>query len=121
MDGSEIISNHSILATDVWSMINNGRSPQLIDVRRRELFDATTGIIPGSVWRDMATLPTWIGHLDPQRPVIVVCAHGHERSQGTTERLREAGLSACFLEGGYEAWDNANLPFEAKAQRRAAP
>lgn len=42
--------------------------------------------------------------------VVVICAEGHRRSQGVAALLRNAGVSAEYLEGGQAAWAAAGLP-----------
>ncbi len=42
--------------------------------------------------------------LELARPIIVYCERGHELSRGVAKLLRNRGLPARFLEGGFEAW-----------------
>jgi len=35
----------------LWTMMATPRAPQIVDVRRREIYEAVAGLIPGSVWR----------------------------------------------------------------------
>ena len=50
------------------------------------------------------------------RPIVVACKAGHEMSQTAVAQLRADGFDARVLEGGYEAWAQAGLPFVAKAE-----
>ena len=43
-------------------------------------------------------------HLDPQRPVAVICGHGNSSKQ-TTAFLRERGYDAYSVMGGMAAWE----------------
>ena len=47
-----LASNFSISPNDLWNLIGSGRAPRIIDVRRRDVYGAAEGVIPGSVWRD---------------------------------------------------------------------
>jgi rhodanese-related sulfurtransferase len=79
----------------------------LLDVRRRPAFEAEPGLIPGAVWRDPEQVDRWAALMNPDRPVVVYCVHGHEVSQGVVDRLRDLALEALLLEGGIEAWKAA--------------
>lgn len=95
----------------------------LIDTRcieqRRE-----TGIIPGSVhvplsvlyWRlDPASGSEDPSLADPERQVILVCAHGYSSSIAAAT-LRDLGFArASDIAGGFEAWQAAGLAIEAVA------
>ena len=95
----------------------------LIDTRcteqRRE-----TGTIPGSVhvplsvlyWRlDPASGYEDRSLADPDRQVILFCAHGYSSSIAAAT-LRDLGFArASDIEGGFEAWQVAGLPIEAAA------
>jgi rhodanese-related sulfurtransferase len=81
-----------------------------------------TGIIPGSVhvplsvlyWRlDPASGSEDPSLADPERQVILVCAHGYSSSIAAAT-LRDLGFTrASDIDGGFEAWQAAGLPVEA--------
>jgi rhodanese-related sulfurtransferase len=93
----------------------------LIDTRcaeqRRE-----SGVIPGSVhvplsvlyWRlDPASGSDDPALADPDRQIILVCAHGYSSSVAAAT-LRDLGFGrASDLDGGFEAWQAAGMPIEA--------
>ncbi len=93
----------------------------LIDTRcaeqRRE-----TGVIPGSIhvplsvlyWRlDPASGFDDPRLADPDRQVILVCAHGYSSSLAAAT-LQDLGFArATDIDGGFEAWQAAGLPLEA--------
>lgn len=93
----------------------------LVDTRcaeqRRE-----TGVIPGSIhvplsvlyWRfDSSSGFNDPRLADPERQVILVCAHGYSSSLAAAT-LQDLGFSrATDVEGGFEAWQGAGLPVEA--------
>jgi rhodanese-related sulfurtransferase len=111
-----------ISPTDVWSRIGTADAPRILDVRRREAYEAAAGVIPGSVWADPATHRDSIQMLDRTRPVVVACKGGHELSQMVAAALRQQGVAASVLAGGYAGWSEAGLPLIDKAARdRFAP
>ena len=81
-----------------------------------------TGVIPGSIhvplsvlfWRlDPASGFEDQRLADPERQVILVCAHGYSSSLAAAT-LQELGFSrATDIDGGFEAWQAAGLPIEA--------
>ena len=114
--------SYSISPKDLWNAIATQTAPQIIDVRRREAFDQSPHLLPGAIWQDAGSVQQWKNDLDPTRPLIVACKAGHEMSQTTVAQLRVDGIDAQVLEGGYEGWTKAGLPFVAKAElERIAP
>lgn len=100
----------SISPTELWHQIGTADAPQLIDVRRRDIYESTPGLLPASVWQEPTELPRWIATLDRTRPIVVACKAGKELSQFITAELRGAGYQASMLEGGSFAWSDAGLP-----------
>jgi superoxide dismutase, Fe-Mn family len=86
-----------------------GQAP-LIDVRRAGVFEQARTMIQGACWRDPASITSWAGELPAGQAVVVYCVHGHEVSRAVALRLRAAGKSAHFLQGGIEAWQAAGKP-----------
>jgi rhodanese-related sulfurtransferase len=82
----------------------------IVDVRRRELLETSGRMIAGACWRDMKEVAAWAPRLSSERPVLVYCAHGHERGQGVAAALRGLGIAASYLEGGFAAWEGAGAP-----------
>jgi rhodanese-related sulfurtransferase len=95
-------------------LIGTPRCPVILDVRREALRASDPRLLPGG--RNLAEAdlsPTALERLAAElsgRPVVVVCAEGHGRSQGTAAWLRHLGLGAEYLEGGQAAWRAAGLP-----------
>ena len=78
--------------------------PVIIDVRPDIAYAASEGAIPGAIRRDPDAVASWGLELELARPMVVYCVHGHEVSQGVAKLLRDRGLPAHYLEGGFEAW-----------------
>lgn len=87
-----------------------GRSFTLIDVRRAEVRAADGAEIPGAQWRDPTLLLAWKDAVPRDRPAVLVCAHGHEISQGAAATLRAMGVDARHLIDGFAVWKAASQP-----------
>ncbi|NJD28321.1 MAG: hypothetical protein FIA92_08490 [Chloroflexi bacterium] len=92
----------------------------LVDTRCEDLREAD-GVVPGSVHVPLSVLYWRLdpssGHDDPalsdlDRQVILLCAHGYSSSLAAAT-LRALGFEqATDVIGGFEAWRDANLPFD---------
>jgi rhodanese-related sulfurtransferase len=91
-------------------LIGTADAPRLFDVRRRDIYESTPGLLPASEWHDPAEFARWGQTLDRQRPIAVACKAGKELSQFITAELRATGYDAAMLEGGYAGWSEAGLP-----------
>lgn len=110
MFASYFVSPH-----ELWSRIGTADAPIILDVCRRPIHDALPGLIPTSMWRQPEAHTEWVPHVDGSRPLVIACRHGHQLSQMVAANLRERGIAAQVLEGGYQAWGEAGLPLVAKA------
>lgn len=104
-------------STASWAMgpdelLQSGTATR-IDVRRKGAFEAGKDIITGAQWRDPERVEDWARELSAKE-VVVYCVHGHEVSQSTAARLRDAGIAARYLTGGIEAWRSAGRPTQPK-------
>lgn len=86
--------------------------PVVVDVRRAAAFERDPVRIPGSIRRLPEAVATWVQDIEPWRPVVVYCVHGHEVSQNAASALHAAGLDARFLIDGLEGWKAARLAVE---------
>ncbi len=84
-----------------------GRAFTLIDVRRAGVRQADGEDLPGAQWRDPEQLFAWKDEVPRDRPVVILCAHGHELSQGAAATLRAMGLDARHLIDGFSGWKKA--------------
>jgi rhodanese-related sulfurtransferase len=106
---------------ELWSRIGTADAPTILDVRRREIYDAAPGLVPTATWREPESYAQWAPALSEKR-IVLVCRYGHNLSQMIAADLRQRGIPAQVLEGGYQAWGEAGLPLTAKAAlERFAP
>jgi rhodanese-related sulfurtransferase len=85
------------------------KCPILVDVRTDEDFEADPRLIPSAVRFPAMEVAEWATRLSGSN-AIVICQKGLKLSHGTAAYLRHEGVSAETLEGGFEAWRQANLP-----------
>jgi rhodanese-related sulfurtransferase len=99
-----------VSAEDLYARLGTAKAPLLIDVRRREAFDADKSLIIGAARRLPDDVSKWRNALPAGKPIVAYCVHGHEVSQGVASTLRGAGMAASYLEGGIAAWNDRKLP-----------
>ncbi|KJK14937.1 sulfurtransferase [Burkholderiaceae bacterium 16] len=104
------ISSHE-LAEAIQALV----PPQIVDVRRRQAFDASAQMIAGASWRNPDDIDSWIAELDSSRPVIVYCVHGLQVSRDCAARLEDEGIRAAYLTGGIEQWSAGDHPTIGKS------
>ena len=106
-----------ISARDVHHYLfeNQEVSPMVIDVRAPEAF--ARGHLPGAVNIPMFALPGKIHTISNNQPIITYCnmdQPGSSRNETAVDMLRDAGLHARALEGGYPDWEAAGYPIDSE-------
>ncbi|MDB5621076.1 sulfurtransferase/chromate resistance protein [Tardiphaga sp.] len=81
-------------------------APMLIDVRVCDDGGAGWGLLPTARQMNSEAVAVWAHNFSGQR-VVVYCQDGGDVSQGTAAWLRQAGIDAQTLEGGFYAWREA--------------
>ena len=115
-------STTEITVSQLSRLIGLPHSPAIIDVRSDEEFASDPRLIPGSQRRAQDKHVQW-GREDDRQSVVLVCRQGLHLSQGFAALMREQGIDAQTLEGGYNAWrDSGQLLVRAERlpQRDAA-
>ena len=101
----------NITPADVRRLLADTSDAMLLDVR--EPWEHDIAHIPGSLLVPFAQLPLKLPHLNPQKPVVVVCHHGI-RSWHAACLLEQNGFETVFnLAGGIDAWSqeiDAGIP-----------
>jgi len=90
-------------------LIGVANAPTLIDVRSDEDYAADPRLIPGAMRRPALDAAAWAAAFAGKRAVIY-CQAGAKLSQGAAAWLRQAGIAAETLEGGFEAWKAGGHP-----------
>ncbi len=100
----------------VNELINGDVERKLIDVRKPAARQASGQGISNATWRHPFDAANWAKDCVGQR-VVVFCVHGHEVSQSVAGYLRDEGIEAMYLEGGFEAWAQAGHPVETQGSK----
>jgi rhodanese-related sulfurtransferase len=108
------IVSHTFTVAQLQAALTSATPPIVLDVRRAATFERANELIADAVWHDPERVANWSGGLDPARPVVVYCVHGHQVSQDCARKLRDLGLDAAYLEGGIEAWTSTGGKTAAK-------
>src|SRR5262244_2396911 len=95
-----------IAVSQLSRLVGTPEAPAVIDVRSTEHFDADPRFIPCALRRDPARVDEWASEYRDRKPVVA-CQYGGKLSQGVAAWLRNEGIEAESLEGGYEAWSAA--------------
>lgn len=85
-------------------------APVLIDARTDEDHALDPRMPPGALRRDFRTVSAWASDYAGVAHVVVVCQHGLKLSQGVAAWLRNSGINAESLEGGFSAWAATGAP-----------
>ena len=108
-------SHPQINAAQLARLVGLAGGPAIIDVRNDEDFAADPRLIPGSIWRDFATVATWAPDFAGKQ-AVVSCQRGAKLSEGVAAWLRNEGIVAENLEGGFEAWVASSFPLVRTAK-----
>lgn len=108
--------NRTISETDLKTLLDARTEVEIVDVRRRNDYDADTVKLPGACWRDPERLAEWSGQLPLDRHVVLYCVRGGAVSNAVVDALRAKGIKARFIEGGIEAWKRAGRETVGKDQ-----
>ena len=90
-------------------LIGTPKCPVLVDVRGQDDFEADPHLIPSSTRCASNKLEDRAEGYGG-KSAIVICQQGSSLSQGAAALLRDQGVPAEVLEGGFEAWRQARLP-----------
>jgi rhodanese-related sulfurtransferase len=82
----------------------------IIDVREPDEWAA--GHIPGAILIPLGELPSRIGDVPPNRPIVVVCRSGNRSAQGRDILIGAGFPAVTSLDGGMNDWAAAGLPIE---------
>jgi rhodanese-related sulfurtransferase len=98
-----------ISVTQLSRIIGLPGAPVLVDFRPDDDGGPGRRLLPTARRMEPQTVSAWARNFSGQR-VIVYCRDGGHVSQGTAAWLRQAGIDVQTLEGGFEAWREADQP-----------
>ena len=102
-------------------LVGTPDAPAIVDVRTDEDFAADPRLVPAARRHPHSAVADW-GRLHAGRPVVVLCQQGLKLSHGTAAWLRQLGLRAEALAGGFAAWrDAGQMLVRAEALPPRAP
>lgn len=110
----------SISPDQLRARLGRADAPLLLDVRRRERFEAAPDLLPGALWCAGADVAGF-ARRGPPREAVVYCVYGHEASGDAVRTLRAAGWDARRLQGGIEGGEPGVDAAGDIAAWRAAP
>jgi rhodanese-related sulfurtransferase len=84
-------------------LVGTPAAPVIVDVRTSEDFALHPRLVPGSVRRSHEDVASWASAIDA-KAVVVVCHRGAKLSHGVAAYLRNGGIAAESLEGGFLSW-----------------
>jgi len=110
MDTAILDASLFVPPSHLAASIGRADAPLILDVRKAPAFEAARRFIAGAL-RVAPDQVAQAGACLPRgRLVVAYCVHGHEISQRAVLALRQAGVAAECLEGGFSAWEEAGLP-----------
>ena len=110
-------NRYRIQPSEVIRLLESGKDPVILDVRKNAAYDALPLKIPRSVRLAPEELATSGLELETTRPVIAYCTDPNEITSARVARdLRKMGFKDVkILKGGLGAWTNAGLPIETRS------
>ncbi len=116
-------NRYRIRPADVVKLIEEGKQPTILDVRKTDAYEVLPIRIPNSVRLAPEELEAGMSglELDTTRPVIAYCTTPNEATSARmAQRLRKMGFKDVrILKGGLGAWTNAGLPIESRSDLSA--
>lgn len=99
-------SPSTITVSQLSRLIGTPDAPIILDVRIDDDFATDPTLIPLSIRHQFSTVDQLADRLR-DRHVVVSCHRGKKISQGAVAILRDCGIQAETLEGGFVAWRDA--------------
>ncbi len=95
------------ISVDQLSAMRSDPNLTLLDVRLFEDYEANPTLIPGARYMDPENIQTWSSAVPEGSKVVVYCVKGKWVSQKAANYLTDKGIETYSLEGGIEAWQQA--------------
>jgi rhodanese-related sulfurtransferase len=96
--------NRTITPQALKKNMAEDRDVIVLDVRRNTDYEADKEMIPSAVRRNPEQVDQWVQEIPKDKNVVVYCIRGGSVSNSVVDKLLAAGVSARYIEGGWEAW-----------------
>lgn len=117
---TDLSNSFSISPQELAARMGRADAPLLLDVRRREKFDAASTLLAGAQYCAPEDVARFASTRTP-RDIVVYCVYGHNVSADATAALRAAGWPARMLAGGLQGGeDGVDAPSDIAQWRRSA-
>ena len=104
------IKGRTIDPKELVSVMESGESVVLIDVRRKDDYNANPQMIPTAVWKDPNEVGEWREELPKDKNVVIYCVRGGSVSHAVLDQLIARDIKACYIQGGITAWKEQSGP-----------
>jgi rhodanese-related sulfurtransferase len=99
------MNSSTIKPEELQALLDKQEDIVILDVRRRQDYEADPCVIPGSEWHDPEDFDDWCETVVPAgKKTVVYCLKGGALSTMVTDFLRKRHVETCYLEGGITAW-----------------
>jgi SulP family sulfate permease len=98
----------NMTATDLWSALNNGTQPLVIDVR--EPYEFALGHVPTAQLMPMPKILEMETAVPRDQEIVLICRSGRRSTQVLYKLQQKGYQNLANLEGGMLAWEAAGLP-----------
>ncbi|MBI3391910.1 MAG: sulfurtransferase [Nitrospirae bacterium] len=105
--------SRTITPNDLRSLVEKN-AVTVLDVRRRNDFDADQVKLPSAQWKNPEQMAEWGKTLPKDKDIVLYCVRGGSVSNSVLDHLLRQGLTARYIEGGIEAWKAAGGATTAK-------
>ncbi len=102
----------SISPQELQRMLEKKIAIYLLDVRRKQDYEAAPETIDPAKWVDPEKTDQWINSIPAGRDVVVYCVKGGSVSQSVADYLITRKYQARFLQGGIKAWSEMKMAQE---------
>ncbi len=95
---------------DLWIDQLRGEAPLIIDIRSQD--ERSDGFIPDSMHKNFGRLLFFIDDYAEKKQEFILVCQGGDRSIIAAKLLQDKGYSPVRLEGGFNDWEDAELPVD---------
>ena len=99
----------SISVQELQKILKEKRNVSILDVRRKNDYEASPQKIENATWYDPEKIDEWINKIPKDREVTVYCVKGGSVSQSVTDLLQKKQCNAKFIQGGIKAWNESGI------------